>query len=160
MYCCTVVRRRRQNTSTCHPNTRLCCSVLQRVAACYIVLQCVAVWCSMLSKNEHFPSTHPPAPPVKSHPFIMCKCTAAQSTGWQKCIGCLVLMSNFPHTSPTINGSFAERDLQLKASYASSPPCSLMLITTTHLSESKGLVAADVGKKQQQGDMHVLRYVS
>jgi len=29
----------------------------------------------------------------------------------------------FAHKSPTIIGSFAQRDLQLKASYASSPPC-------------------------------------
>ena len=35
----------------------------------------------------------------------------------------LILISHFPQKSPTIDGSFAERDLQLEASYGSSPPC-------------------------------------
>jgi len=45
------------------------------------------------------------------------------STGWLKYIGCLILISHFPQNSPIKSGSFAERDLQLKASYISSPPC-------------------------------------
>ena len=32
----------------------------------------------------------------------------------------------FPQNRPVISGSFAERDLQLKASYASSSPCNLL----------------------------------
>jgi len=34
------------------------------------------------------------------------------------------LIGRFPQKSPIISGSFAKRDLQLKASYASLPPCS------------------------------------
>ena len=83
----------------------MCCSVLQCVAVCCSVLQCVAVCCSVLqcvvlSSGGH---TH------------MC------GTGWQRPPGSLIFMSHFPKKSPVIGGSFAERDLQLKALYATSP---------------------------------------
>ena len=37
--------------------------------------------------------------------------------------GCLIFVRHFLHKSPIISGSFAERDVQLKAFYASWPPC-------------------------------------
>jgi len=43
------------------------------------------------------------------------------STGWREVLGCLVFTCHFPQKNPTINSSFAENDLRLKASYASSP---------------------------------------
>jgi len=47
----------------------------------------------------------------------------------QRPIGCSIFWSYFPQKNPIIRGSFAENDLQLKTSYASSPSCMTCLIS-------------------------------
>jgi len=56
---------------------------------------------------------------------------------WSKllAIGCLIFIVHFPQKSPTISGSFAKNNLQLMASYGSSPPCEILLIHNNRLTK-------------------------
>jgi len=55
--------------------------------------------------------------------LVLWKTRLVTHTEWRSPTGCLIFIGHFPQKSPVLCGSFAKNDLQLKASYGSSPLC-------------------------------------
>jgi len=70
--------------------------------------------------------------------YFLCESVAFCTAGerWQRDVGCLIFIGHFPQRSPIICHSFTERDLQFKASYASSSPC-MRICTSSRLTQMK-----------------------
>ena len=130
----------------CH--VAVCCSVLQCVAVCCSVLQCVVCLDGILLSSLAPCVTSDTAHCVMLH--TTCACVVSRKrfrratrgnvsylwsqnnpvthrkshvTEWRRPSGYLIFIGHFLQKSPVISGSFAERDLQLKASSSFSPPC-------------------------------------
>jgi len=142
--CCSVccsAKARFRNTSDFHLSL---CNTHYGVATISKLLKIIGLFCKRAQKRDDILQKRRiflRSPLIVATPY---KCTATKifafhsatrTTGWQRPIGCLIFTGHFSPKSPIISGSFAKNDLQLNASYESSPPCTKQTATnnTTHI---------------------------
>jgi len=125
------------NISTTHHLLYTYMHVCVCILVCFLLSrQCVSVY--MYIQHTFFLRMH------TKHTFC-----DSMSTGWRKYVRSLIIIGHLPQKSPMISVSLAERDVQLKASYTSSPPCTRCTYVQTYTSRDGCM--SDTGRRRPIG---------